>query len=122
MSIAFIRRALDPYRSSLLFLPNVEPELVTVALAVRRTDPPTVRTLKVAGCDRLTTDLEHKDLATRLWRLSFQSFTGKELHQQLAAEWGIPAAQLEITCKPTLEPKTKLRLPEGTSIIWPKGS
>lgn len=121
-SIAFIRRALDPYRSSLLFLPNAEPEHVNVELVVRRTDPPTVRTLKVAERSLLTTDPENEDLATHLWRLSFQSFTVKELHQQLADEWGIPTAQLEITCKPTLEPKTKLRLPEGTSIIWPKES
>lgn len=121
-SIAFIRRALSPYRSSLLFLPNGEPEKVAVELAARKTDPPTVRTLKIGERDLLTTDPENEDLSTRLWRLSYRSFTVKELHQQLVDEWGIPTAQLEIICKPTFDAKTKLRLPEGTSIIWPKGS
>ena len=120
-SIEFIRRALSPYRSSLLFLPNGEPEKVTVELAARKTDPPTVRTLKIAGRDLLTTDPDNKNLSTRLWRLSFRSFTMKDLHQQLVNEWGIPAAQLEIICKPKFEAKTELRLPEGTSIIWPMG-
>jgi hypothetical protein len=121
-SIAFIRRALSPYRSSLLFLPNIEPEKIIVELAVRKTDPPTVSTLKIGVRDLLTTDPDNEDLSTRLWRLSFRSFTVKELHQQLVDEWGIPSAQLEIICKPKLEEKTVLRLPEGTSIIWPKGS
>lgn len=121
-SIAFIRRALSPYRSSLLFLPNGEPEKVTVELAARKTDPPTVRTLKIVERDLLTTDPDSEDLSARLWRLSFRSFTVKELHQQLVDEWGIPTTQLEIICKPTFDAKTELRLPEGASIIWPKGS
>jgi hypothetical protein len=106
-SIAFIRRALEPYKASLLFMPNVEPETILVELSIRKSDPPTVRTLKVQGKDLLTTDSDAQDLDRRLWRLSFQSFTIRELHQQLSDEWGIPIDQLEIKCAPTLEAKTK---------------
>jgi len=119
-SIAFIRRALSPYSSNLLYLPNIDPEQVNVELAVRRGDPPTVRTLKVGSRDLLIINPEDDDLSARLWRLSYQSFTVKELHQQLSNEWGIPAEQLVITCKPTVDAKTELRLPERASIVWPK--
>jgi hypothetical protein len=118
-SIAFIRRALDPYRAGLLFLPNLEPELVVVELTIRRTDPPAVRTLKVADRNLLTTDPDEEDLSGRIWRLSYQNFTVKELRQQLAEEWGIPVEQLTMKCSPALDPKVKLRLPEGSSVVWP---
>lgn len=119
-SIAFIRRALSPYSSNLLFLPNVDPERVIVELAVRRSDPPTVRTLKIGTRDLLITNPDKDALSMRLWRLSYRSFTVEDLHQQLADEWGIPAEQLVITCKPTVDAKTELCLPERTSIVWPK--
>ena len=119
-SVAFIRRALSPYQSSLLFLPSGEPEKVTVDLSARKTDPPTVRSLKIGERDLLATDPDNEDLSARLWRLSYRSFTLKELHQQFVDEWGIPSAQLEIICKPSFDAKTELRLPEGTSIIWPR--
>lgn len=121
-SIAFIRRALSPYQSSLLFLPSGEPEKVIVEISARKTDPPTVRALKIGERDLLTTDPDNEDLSTRLWRLSYRSFTLKELHQQLVDEWGIPSAQLEIVCKPSFDASTELRLPEKTRIIWPKSS
>jgi hypothetical protein len=105
-----------------LFLPNSEPEKVIVNLVARRTDPPTVRTLKVGKRDLLATDPDNEDQSKRIWRLSYRNFTVKELHQQLVDEWGIPTAQLEIVCKPTFEAKTEFRLAEGSSIIWPKGS
>lgn len=118
-SIAFIRRALEPYKASLLFMPNVIPETVLVELSIRKSDPPTLRGLKVHGRNLLTADSETQDLAPRLWRLSFQSFTVRELHQQLSDEWGIPLDQLEIKCSPTLEAKTKLRVHEGTVVLSP---
>lgn len=117
-SIAFIRRALGPYRASVLFMPSTEPETVSVELSIRKSDPPNLRALKVYGRDLLTTD-SNEDLDPRLWRLSFQSFTVKELRQQLSDEWGVPIEQLQIKCVPTLEPKVKLRLPEGTSVLRP---
>lgn len=117
-SIAFIRRALGPYRASVLFMPSTEPETASVELSIRKSDPPNLRALKVYGRDLLTTD-SNEDLDPRLWRLSFQSFTVKELRQQLSDEWGVPIEQLQIKCVPTLEPKVKLRLPEGTSVLRP---
>jgi len=117
--IAFIRRALDPYRSSLLFLPNTEPEKVTVDLSVRRTDPPTVKALSVNGRNLLTDDPDEANLSTLIWRLSYQSFTLKELSAQLSDEWGVPLAQIKINCSPALAENIKLRLPDGASIVSP---
>ena len=75
--------------------------------------------MKIGDRSLLSDNPKNDDLSTRLWRLSYQSFTLKELHQQMAGEWGIPIAQLEIAVGQSFEQKTKLRLPEGTSIIWP---
>lgn len=119
-SIAFIRRALSPYAASLLFLPNTEPEKVTVALTAKRTDPPTVLTLKIGERDLLTIALIDEALSTRLWRLSYRRFTLESLHQQLVEEWGIPPAQLVIICKPQLAAATEFQLPEGMTLVWRK--
>lgn len=121
-SISFIRRSLEPYRSSLLFLPSTEPEVVQVDVQIRKTDPPTVRSIKVSDKNLLTTDPDADDLSAKLWKLSYQNFTLEVLRDQLAEEWGIPTGQLEITCSPSLEAKVKLRLPEGASISWPAGT
>lgn len=118
-SIAFIRRALEPYRSSLIFLPNNVPEIVTVSLKVKKSDPPVIKSLMINDKDLLTTAPSNDDLSTRLWRLSFKSFTISELRQQMATGWGIPVAQIEIDGGKSFESGTKLRLPESTNIIWP---
>lgn len=118
-SIAFIRRALDPYCTSLLFLPNTAPEKISVGLSIRKSDPPTIRSLKVGGRNLLTSEPDEADLSTRIWRLSYQSFTIKALREQLSEEWGVPDQQIEINCTPTIEAKLKLRLPEGSSIVSP---
>ena len=118
-SIMYIRRALDPYRSELPLLPNVIPEVVSIELTVRRTDPPLVKTLKVGARNLLSVDEEEPDPIGRVWRLSFQSFTVKELCQRLAEEWSIPVSQINISCSQRLDPKTELRLPKGVSVRWP---
>jgi hypothetical protein len=119
-SVAFIRRALEPYQHELLFRPNVEPEDVVVDLTVRRSDPPTVRSLKIGASSILTDHPQDDDSMPYVWRLSFQTFTIKELAQRLADEWSIPLTQLTINCRPQLDPKTKLALPEGWGVAWPK--
>ena len=118
-SIIFIRRALEPYRESLLFLPSTEPETVTIELSIRKSDPPTISSLKVNGKNLLRSDPDEDELSTHLWRLSYQSFTIKELGKQLSEEWGVPEEQMDIECTPKLNNKTKLRLPEGSSIVSP---
>ena len=117
--ITFITRALDPYRTSLLFLPDTEPDKVIVGLSYRRTDPPTVKALTVNGRDLLTVNPDEEELSSRIWRLSYQNFTVEELTAQLSDEWGVPLTQMEITCSPALEENVKLRLPEGASIVSP---
>jgi hypothetical protein len=118
-SVGFIRRSLEPYRSDLLFLPSTEPEVVQVDVQIRKSDPPTIRSLSVGGRNLLTTDPDADDNSSRLWKLSYQNFTLSVLHEQLAEEWGIPAVQLQVICTPALDPKAKLRLPEGASFLWP---
>ncbi len=118
-SIAFIRRALEPYKTSVLFMPNTDLETVSVKLSIRKSDPPTISAIKVNDRELLTKDPDELRLDYRLWRLSHQSFTVKELRQQLSDEWGVPIEQLEIKCTPTLEAKVKLRLPDGTGVLSP---
>jgi hypothetical protein len=119
-SIAFIRRALDPYRQEIPFRPNMIPETVIVDVAVLFGDPPTVRSLKVRGRSILTKDPEDADTLYYAWRLSRMSFTLEELGEILGREWSIPENQLSIKCSQLIDPKVKLRLPEGSSVSWPK--
>jgi hypothetical protein len=118
-SITFIRRALEPYRTSLLFMPSVVPENVLVEISIRKSAPPTVQALKVNDRNLLTRDLDDENLDARLWRLSFKNFTLEELRQELSEGWSIPINQLEIRCNSTLDQKVKLRLPEDIAILSP---
>ena len=119
-SIMFIRRALEPYRSSLAFLPNTVPEPVEVRLRVRRSDPPTVTSMKVGEQQILQeTSSDEDDYVGAFWRLHHSGFTIKELGAQMTSEWGVPTSQLSITTTPKTDERTKLRLAENTSIGWP---
>ena len=63
-SIEFIRRALQPLKRHLPFLPSADPETVEFVMTVRRSDPPVVKSLRLRGCELLTIDEEDKDLCT----------------------------------------------------------
>jgi hypothetical protein len=118
-SIMFIRRALEPYRASLAFLPNTTPEPVEVRLRVRRSDPPTVTSMKVGEQQLLQEASDEDDNVGPFWRLHHSGFTIKELGAQMTSEWGIPTSQLSITATPKTGEHIKLRLAENTSIGWP---
>lgn len=118
-SVSFIRRALAPYKDDLIFLPNISPQSVSVEVSVKKTDPPTVKSIQVDGKNVLKADPEHVVAFDRMWRLSYESFTIKSLREKLSREWGIPEHQLNITCKPKVDAKTRFRLPEGSSIYSP---
>ena len=118
-SIAFVRRALEPYRSSLAFLPNTVPEPVEVRLRVRRSDPPTVTSMKIGEQQLLQETSDEDDNVGAFWRLHHSGFTTKELGAQMTSEWGLPTSQLSITATPKIDERTKLRLAENTSIGWP---
>lgn len=118
-SISFIRRALEPYKYSLPFLPNEIPEKVIVNVSVKRSDPPIIKSLAIGDKELLSNEPDNDDLSTRLWRLSFRKFTLDELSEQMANEWGIPIEQLEMVSRSSIGPKTEFRLPDGFSIIWP---
>ena len=117
-SIAFIRRSLQPYKSRLPFLPNIEPENVKFELRVKKSAPPLVKTLILNGLDLLSKDDDSED--SRLWKLSFVSFTIEELKDWLADAWSIPTNQVTINCNQKIEPDSDYRLPKGVSIRWPK--
>lgn len=114
-SIYFIRRSLEPYKSELPFLPNTLPEMVTLELKVKKSDPPTVKSLTVEGRSLLSSDVDPEG---NVWRLSFQSFTVDKLRRQLADDWDIPLSQLEVVLSQKIESKTELRLPKETCIRW----
>ncbi len=117
-SIMFIRRALEPYRASLAFLPNTVPEPVEVRLRVRRSDPPTVTSMKVGEQQLLQAITDEDDNVGTFWRLHHSGFTIKELGSQMTSEWGVPTSQLSITATPKTDEHTKLRLAANTSIGW----
>ncbi len=118
-SIMFIRRALEPYRASLAFLPNTVPEQVEVRLRVRRSDPPTVTSMKVGEQQLLQETSGDDDNAGPFWRLHHSGFTITELGAQMTNEWGVPSSQLSITVTPKTNEHAKLRLAENTRIGWP---
>lgn len=86
-SVAFIRRALQPYKSRLPFLPNIEPEDVKFKLRVKKSAPPLVKSLTLNGLDLLSKDDDPEN--NLLWKLSFVSFTIEELKERLADGWCI---------------------------------
>lgn len=117
-SIMFIRRALEPYRASVALLPNTVPEQVDVRLRVRRSDPPTVTSMKIGEKELLHKKTDEDDDDGVFWRLHHSGFTIKELGAQMTSAWGIPTSQLSITATPKTDEHTKLRLVESTSIGW----
>jgi len=118
-SMLFIQRTLEPYRDELPFVPSASPQEVVVALSVRRSAPPLVKTLTIGGRSLLHEDKGSDSPEGRVWRLSFRAFTVKELKAQLAEEWSIPLELLTIASDRKLDPKLELELPDGVSIRWP---
>lgn len=117
-SITFIRRALEPYRTGLAFLPGTVPEIVKVRLKVRRSDPPVVTSLKVGDTQLLQSVSEDEDPTGPFWRLHHSGFTMKELGAQMTSEWGIPTDQIDIASTPAMPATSKLRLKDGSAIAW----
>lgn len=52
-SISFIRHALEPYKSRLLFLPSTAPEIVSLSLSIKLSDPPEIKSVKFKGTELL---------------------------------------------------------------------
>jgi hypothetical protein len=117
-SIMFIRRALEPYRTSLAFLPSTAPEPVVVRLRVRRSDPPIVTSLEVGAHQLLQEAADEDDRGGAFWRLHHSGFTIKELGAQITSEWGVPSSQLSITSTPKTDEHAKLRLARKPRIGW----
>jgi hypothetical protein len=117
-SISFIRRALEPYETSLPFRPCAVPEIAVFDLVVKKSDPPLIKSLRLKGRDLLVKD---EDLATSTpaWKLSLVKFTVDELKTRLGEAWNIPPGQMEIKCAQPIDPKTEFRLPKGTILKWP---
>jgi hypothetical protein len=119
-SIAFIRRALQPYKGRLPFLPSIEPETVQFDLSVRNSAPPAIKSLTLNGLNLLKKDEEADESFNRAWKLSFVNFTIEELKERLADAWSIPVDRITIRCSQVIEPESEYRLPKGTSIRWPE--
>ena len=121
-SISFIRRALQPYRAQLPFLPSTTPENVVFELTAKLTDPPTVKSLKFGEKQLLVKVDDLADLSSQgqLWKLSLMNFTVKQLEEMLAEAWSIPPKQLHIRCSPKLDPDTEYKLAKDLGIRWPE--
>lgn len=115
-SILFIRRALEPYKSELPFLPNSSPEKVTFNVKIIKSDPLEIKSIKCRGIELLSRDDAPKG---KIWRLSFRKFTLKQLKSELSIEWHIPLEQLTIDLNKKVKKGTEFRLPKETSIVWP---
>jgi hypothetical protein len=115
-SISFIRRALEPYKQEIPFLPNLKPQSVELKLSVKRSDPPTVQSLTANGRDLISTD---ESPIGKLWRLSYKCFSPAELKRMLVEEWGIPEAQLILKLSKGVSMDSELQLADGTCIRWP---
>ena len=115
-SIAFIRRALEPYKGELPFLPSTVPEVVELQVNIKKSDPPTVRKMTANGTNILSDD---ESPHGKLWRLSYKGFTIKELRRLLAAEWGIPEKQINSEITKGFSENDELKLPDGKCIKWP---
>lgn len=118
-SMLFVQRVLTPYRDQVPFMPSESPQKLVVELAVKRSSPPMIRTLTTGGRSLLHKDQE-EDFEGRIWRLSYRSFTLRELRVQLSEEWSIPLEWLEVRTDRNIDPKLKLVLPQGVSIRWPR--
>ncbi len=117
--ISFIRKALQPYRSSLAVLPSKTPEKVVLEVTVKKKDPPLVNSIKFMGNELLTDHIEDEDSYSRVWTLSFRKFSVDSLAEQVSSAWHIPEGQLELICDKKISPDTMFRLPEGKTIKQP---
>jgi hypothetical protein len=118
-SVMFIRRMLEPYQDELPFVPSTSPQEVVVRLGVRRSAPPAIKALTLHGRSLLQKDRASDSPEGRVWRLSFRTFTVKELKSELAEVWNIPTTPLTVETDQPLDPKLELQLPDGMSIRWP---
>jgi hypothetical protein len=119
-SISFIRRALQPYRAHLPFLPSTTPEVVTFELTTKSADPPVINSLKYRGRELLTKVNEKYDFPLRTWKLSYMKFTLTQLKAMLTEAWSIPPDQLKVNCSGALDLDIEYRLPKGVSLRWPE--
>jgi hypothetical protein len=122
-SISFIRRALHPYRSRLPFIPSTTPEVVTLELTMKLSDPPEVKSLKHKGRELLTRiddDADFPHRTWKLWKLAVTKFTVEQLKEMLAESWGIPLEQLDVNSSQKMDSDAEYRLPKGFNLRWPE--
>jgi TIR domain len=122
-SMAFIRHALQPYKPRLLFLPSTTPEVVTLNLTVKLSDPPEIKSVKFKGEEllkRVDDDADFPYRGWKLWKLGHMKFTVKQLKEMLSEAWSVPPAQLELKSSQKMDADTQYRLPKGFCLGWPE--
>jgi hypothetical protein len=118
-SVTFIRRALQPYKSKLPFLPSMTPENVIFEVTLELSDPPLIKSLKFRDHELLVAIDDGADIPIRTWKLSHINFTVQQLKASLAEAWSIPPEQLELHNSQHLEPGMEYRFPNGHYLVWP---
>lgn len=117
--IAFIRKALQPYRDNIAILPSKTPEKVILEIKATLKDPPIVNSIKYQGNELVTDEIEDEESYSRIWTLSFRKFNIDRLSKQISDAWHIPDGQLELSYDHKISPDTKFSLPEGKTIRQP---
>lgn len=120
-SIAFIRRALTPYRQSLAIIPSTAPEIVEVKVTISKRDPPILKSVECMGKELLVSTAENDEDFARpnLWKLSLKAFTLEGFKTAVAEAWHVPPDQLRIESDSTISKDSQVRLPKDTTIIQP---
>jgi hypothetical protein len=117
-SISFIRRALQPYKAHLPFLPATPPEMVILEVTTKASDPPLLTSVKFGDRELLIKVKEQSDFLST-WKLSYVQFTVGELKKALEEAWSIPPEQVQIHSSQKINEDLKYRLPQGFGLKWP---
>jgi hypothetical protein len=91
----------------------MNPEPLAVEVEVRKSDPPTVKGLKLNGRNHLFDTDKGDEPPDSVWRLSVRDFTMEQLKEELARAWSLPLQQVTVSCRPKIDTDTKLRLADG---------
>jgi hypothetical protein len=119
-SIAFIRQELQPYKDQLPFLPSSPPEVVTIDLAISKSDPLLVKGFRLRGHNLIVNVDDADDEFLGQLTIAPKKFTLEQLKGRLHEKWNIPVDQIEFSSGSSLDPRAEYRFPEHHVITWPE--
>lgn len=109
--VSFIKKSLKPYRQKLAIMPSETPEIFHLDITIKKTDPPSIISVKHKGKELVVEYVEGNEAHEKLWKLSLRKFTFEMLKSEISSEWYIPIEQIAVNCN--------VLMPEGTSYKFP---